>query len=442
MRILILGLNFAPELTGVGRCTAEFASWLSIRGHDVRVLTAPPYYPEWRIGAGYAAWRYGSEKFGSARVLRCPLWVPAAPTSLKRMLHLLSFAASSFGPCLWYALRWRPDLIWAVEPTACAAPTALIAARLTGARACLHIQDLEVEAALGLRMLVEPRLGRLARRAYAWLVRRFDLVSTVSRRMRERLASVGVDDERLCLFPNWVDTRAIVPLAGPTRLRRALRLAEETVIALYAGSMGEKQGLGGLAEVAERLRAHPGIHLVLCGAGAARPRLERLFRRHANVTLLPLQPEARLNELLSSADIHLMPQRAEAETFALPSKLAGILASGRPVVAQASPGELADAAARCGIVVTPGDASAMAAAIVELATDPARRRQLGSEARRFAERHLDREPIIGRYEQRLARLIAAPANTWQGGWAPTRLKPLTSVIFRVPSDAPVQSRRR
>lgn len=411
----------------------------------MRVLTAPPYYPEWRVGAGYAAWRYCREKVGRSSVLRCPLWVPAAPTSLKRILHLLSFALSSMGPCLWYGLRWRPDLVWAVEPTACAAPTALLVARLIGARACLHVQDLEIEAALGLRMLVKPRLGRLACRAYSWLVRRFDLVSTVSRRMRERLASDGVDDERLCLFPNWVDTRTIVPLARPTRLRRALGLAEDAVIALYAGSMGEKQGLGGLAEVAERLRGHPEIHLVLCGAGPARPRLERLLRRHANVTLLPLQPEARLNELLSSADIHLLPQRAEAEAFALPSKLAGILASGRPVVAQADRGELADAARRGGIVVAPGDAAAMTAAIVALAADPARRRRLGAEARRFAERHLDREPIIERYEQRLARLLAprtVAARSRERRFAPARLKLLAGSILRDASDAPVQSRRR
>ena len=410
MKVLILGLNFAPELTGVGRYTADFAAWLSDRGHEVRVITAPPYYPEWRVAAGYAAWAWRRDSAGAASVLRCPIWLPRAATLPARVVHLASFALSSLLPCLWQAMRFRPDLVWAVEPTAFAAPAALLAARLCGARACLHVQDLEVEAACRLGMVRTPWLRRLLRGAYGWLVRRFDLVSTICMRMRGRLRRFGVAESRLCLFPNWVDTDAIRPLAAPSILRRQLGVAEHQVVALYAGSMGEKQGLEVLAEVAERLRAHPHIHLVLCGAGAARPRLERRLAGCANVTLLPLQPEAWLNALLNAADVHLLPQRAEAEAFALPSKLAGILASGRPLVAQAEGGELAAATRHCGIVTPPGDAAAMAEAILELAADPGRRRRLGEVARQLAVEHLDREIDY--------RPLRAAAELAGGGRAP------------------------
>ena len=406
MRILILGLNFAPEPTGTGRCTADFAAWLSDRGHEVRVIAAPPYYPEWRLHSGYRAWTWRREAIGAAQVLRCPLWVPAAASPWTRVLHLLSFAASSLVPGLWQAVRFRPDLVWAVEPTACAAPTALLAARLCGARACLHVQDLEAEALCALGLAGRPRLCRLLRCVYGWLARRFDLVSTICTHMRARLRAYGVAEERLCLFPNWVDTEAIRPLAEPSRVRRRWGLADHHVVALYAGSMGEKQGLDALVEVAARLRAHPEVRLVLCGAGAARPRLERQLSSCANVALVPLQPEARLNELLNAADIHVLPQRPEATAFALPSKLAGILASGRPVVAQAVDGELAAATRRCGILVPPGDPAAMAEAILELAADPARRRRLGAVARQLAEDHLQRDAIIARYEQRLLWLVS------------------------------------
>ena len=239
-------------------------------------------------------------------------------------------------------------------------------------------------------------------------MRRFDLVSTICLRLQARLRELGVAEERLCLFPNWVDTDAIRPLPGPSILRRQWGCAGTEVIALYAGSMGAKQGLELLADVAERLRAHRDIRLVLCGAGAARPRLERTLAGHANVILLSPQPEVRLNALLNAADIHLLPQRAEAATFALPSKLGGILASGRPLIAQAEGGELAAATRRCGILVAPGDAEAMAKAIIELAADPKRRRRLGRIARQLAEDHLDREAIIARYEQRLSWLVSAP----------------------------------
>jgi colanic acid biosynthesis glycosyl transferase WcaI len=409
VKILILGLNFAPEVTGVGRYTADLAAWLSERDHEVRVITAPPYYPEWRVAAGYAARAWRRESIGGVQVLRCPIWLPRALTPLTRILHLLSFAAASLVPCLWQAARFRPDLIWAVEPTALAGPAALLAARLCGARACLHVQDLEAEAVCGLGLIRSRCLRRLVQRSYASLVRRFDLVSTICMRLRARLREFGVAEERLCLFPNWVDTDAIRPLSGPSALRRQWGCADTEVLALYAGSMGDKQGLEALAEVAERLRAHPDIRLVLCGAGAARPRLERRLAGCANVILLPLQPEGRLNALLNAADIHLLPQRAEAETFALPSKLAGILASGRPLIAQAAGGELAAATRRCGILVAPGDAAAMAAALIELASDPQRRRRLGQVARQLAEEHLERQAILARYEQRLSWLVSSRA---------------------------------
>lgn len=57
MKILIHGINYAPELTGVGKYTAEMAVLLASRGHEVRVVCAPPYYPAWRVAKGYVSWR-------------------------------------------------------------------------------------------------------------------------------------------------------------------------------------------------------------------------------------------------------------------------------------------------------------------------------------------------------------------------------------------------
>jgi colanic acid biosynthesis glycosyl transferase WcaI len=415
LRILILGLNFAPELIGVGRYTAELAQWLRVRGHQVRVVTAPPYYPAWRITRGYAGGRFQAEELAGIPLLRCPLWVPAIPTPARRVLHLLSFGLSSLLPCLWQALRWRPDVVWTVEPTACSLPAALLAARLAGAAACLHVQDLELEAAVSLRMLARSWLAASLRAGYAWLVRRFDLVSTISSHMHWQLALLGIAAERFCMFPNWVDTEAIRPLPGPSPLRQALGLADDRVVALYAGNMGEKQGVEVLLEVARRLLDCPRVQLVLAGDGALRPLLEQGVANLPNVTLLPLQPPERLNELLNLADLHLLPQRAEAGRFALPSKVGGMLASGRPVVVQALGGELAAATRDCGILLPPGDAAAMAAAVRRLAEDAGLRQRLGAAARRYAETHLARARILADYERELAERAAlrATRQTWR-----------------------------
>jgi colanic acid biosynthesis glycosyl transferase WcaI len=331
-------------------------------------------------------------------------------------------------------------VVWTVEPTSLAAPAALLAARLSGAIACLHVQDLEIEAASELRMLRHSRLHRMVQAGYGWLLRRFDLVSTISERMSRRLAAHGVGEERLCLFPNWVDTGAILPLAEGSRLRAKLGFGADQLVVLYAGSMGEKQGLEELAAVVDRLAHRPAIRFVLCGAGAARSRLERLLARRPNVTLLPLQPRERLNDLLNLADIHILPQRAEAASFALPSRLGGMLASGRPVVAQTAGGEVARAARVGGVAVAPGEPASMARAILALGADDERRRRLGRAARRFAETHLDRELIIQRYVHRVTAQASA-GSALRTSWARLRdrLPGIPAITYATPPEA---ARRR
>jgi colanic acid biosynthesis glycosyl transferase WcaI len=216
MRILIIALNFQPELTGIGKYTGEMAAYLSNAGHRVRVITAPPYFPDWsdwpnwRIQPGYQWWRYRRETWSGVQVYRCSLWVPREPSGLKRILYLFSFALSSL-PVLLRQLLWAPQIVLCVAPSLFSAPSARLAARLCGARAWLHIQDFELETAAQLGMLGNL-LSRWAARAESRILRAFERVSTISSRMLVRLEDKGLPPERTCLFPNWVDTNAIYPL--------------------------------------------------------------------------------------------------------------------------------------------------------------------------------------------------------------------------------------
>lgn len=404
MRLLIYGLNHAPEPTGIGKFTGEMAAWLVARGHDVRVVTAPPYYPDWRIAEGYGGLSWRREEIAGAHVYRCPLYVPARPRGATRVIHLASFALSSFPIALWQALAFKPEVLIAVAPALISAPGAWLAARLAGAKALLHIQDFEVDAAFALGIVSGGAMRRLALGLESWLLRRFDRVSSITPAMVQRLADKGVRAERRLLFPNWVDTREIHPVES--ELRRALRLPAGAVVALYAGNMGEKQGVETLAETAAALRGTP-VHLLLAGAGAARLRLEAVTSGMAQVHWLPVQPAGRLNDLLNAADIHLLPQRADAADLVMPSKLAFMLASGRPVVAGAAAGTaVARAVEGAGLVVPPGDGAAMAAAVEALAGDPARRLGLGEAARARALADWDREAILGRFDEALSNLRA------------------------------------
>ncbi|WP_211455066.1 glycosyltransferase WbuB [Collimonas antrihumi] len=404
MKILLYGINFAPELTGIGKYTGEMAAWLAATGHEVRVVTAPPYYPDWQVWHGYSSTRYTHEVWKGVQVWRAPLWVPKKPSGLKRLIHLASFALGSL-PLMLRQLMWRPQVVWVVEPPLFCAPTALCVARLTGARAWLHVQDFEVDAAFALGLLQGGLARRLVTRLERWLMRRFDRVSTISDSMLARASAKGVAAERLVHFPNWIDLDAIQPLTAPSSYRVELGIPADAVVALYSGNMGGKQGLEIMAEAARLLSDQADLHFVFCGNGAGKAELLRLAEGLSNVRFLDLQPMDRLNDLLGLADIHLLPQRADAADLVMPSKLTGMLASGRAVVATAHANtELGRVVQSCGLLVVPGDADAFAVTIGNLARDPLLRKTLGLSGRRHAELHLGMDGILSRFERCCERL--------------------------------------
>ncbi len=408
VRILIYGLNYSPELTGIGKYTGEMSDWLAAQGHEVRVITAPPYYPAWQVRDDYRNTLYRTERApGRPTVYRTPLYVPAKPTGLKRMVHLASFALGSL-PIVLRQMFWHPDIVFTVEPTFFSAPVALLLARATGAPAWLHIQDFEVDAAFDLGLLpADGPVHALATALETLFTRAFDRVSSISVKMVERILTKQVPADRATLFPNWVDIDAITPTdpAAPNSFRAQLALEGKTIL-LYSGNMGAKQGLELLAPLAEFFSTDPRIHFLFCGDGAFRPQLEALVAHRSNVTLLPLQPLDRLNDLLNAADIHLLPQRRGAADLVMPSKLTGMLSSGRPVIATADPGtQVAHVVERCGLVVPAEDADALHAAVLRLVEDEPLRRSLGRAARTYAVEHLGKQQVLHHFEQELTRLI-------------------------------------
>jgi colanic acid biosynthesis glycosyl transferase WcaI len=417
MKILIHGLNFAPELIGVGKYTGEMVQWLVRRGHEVRVVAAPPYYPRWEIDPGYAnAWSREDAADGS-RIYRCPVWLPKKPRGPARIAHLMSFGASSAPVAVWQAITWRPDVVIGVEPTLFAAVGSLVAARLSGARCWLHVQDFEIDAAFGVDLLRNNFLRHVAIAVEGIVLRRFDRVSSISAAMCDRLCAKGVREDRTKLVPNWVDIGSIYPLASPSPLRDELGIPTASIVALYAGSMNGKQGVEILGDVACRLAARTDIIFLFAGSGPAHSRLAAACNGLRNVRFLPVQPAERLNDLLNLADIHLLPQRRGVADLVLPSKLVGMMASGRPVVAAADHHtQVGKLATRCGIVVIPEDGEAMAHALVTLADDPHARRTLGRAGREIAASAWDRDAVLGRLE---AWLLEVPAPK-RVGWAAVR----------------------
>jgi len=411
MRLLLHGINFTPELIGIGRYTGELAARLAARGHAVTVLTAPPYYPHWQVQESHRGRGWHREFLQGVEVLRSPLYVPRRPTGLKRLLHDLSFGAA----CLawWPGLaRRRWDVLVAICPPLITGPAILALAARERRPFVFHYQDLQVDAARELGLLRNPHLLRLLESSERWLLRRAAAVSTISGGMADRLRDKGVDPARLHLLPNWADLDEIQPLAPDNDIRARWAPGRRTVV-LYAGNLGEKQGLEIILECARELQAHPDLIFLIAGQGAARERLLAQARQQAldNVRFLPLQSHQDFPRLLAAGDLHLVVQKAGAADLVMPSKLTNIMAAGRPFVATAArQSELARVTRDSGggVVVPPGDPGALVRAVLDLAGDPDRRRQLGARGRLYAEGHLAREVILDRWEALLSALGRRP----------------------------------
>ncbi|EPC4948302.1 colanic acid biosynthesis fucosyltransferase WcaI [Salmonella enterica] len=401
MKILVYGINYSPELTGIGKYTGEMVAWMAREGHEVRVITAPPYYPQWKVDERYSAWRYRREE-GEATVWRCPLYVPKQPSTLKRLLHLGSFALSSFFP-LMAQRRWKPDRIIGVVPTLFCTPGMRLLATLSGARTVLHIQDYEVDAMLGLGMAGKGKRGSVARLATAFersALRNVDNVSTISRSMMNKAREKGVAAEKILFFPNWSEVARFQDVndADVTALRQQLGLPEGKKIVLYSGNIGEKQGLEKVIDAAERLRDRPLIFAIV-GQGGGKARLENMARERGlpNIKFLPLQPYDALPALLKMGDCHLVVQKRGAADAVLPSKLTNILAVGGNAVITALPHtELGQLCARypgIAVCVEPESTDALVDGISQALAMP----KNNTTAREYAERTLNKENVLRQF---------------------------------------------
>tara|TARA_R110000772_G_scaffold248454_1_gene362513 strand:+ start:15962 stop:17179 length:1218 start_codon:yes stop_codon:yes gene_type:complete len=328
VKILVVGLNYSPELTGIGKYTGEMAEWFAAQGHEVRVVTAPPYYPQWVVQKPYKSYAYKMELINGVVVYRCPIFVPKNITTLTRLIHLISFALSSF-PLLLRQLFWRPDIVINPVPSLFSSPMCALVSRLCGAKSILHIQDYEIDAMFGLGMANEGFVGKVARVFERLVLRSFDRVSTISLSMMNKARQKTVDEDKLIFFPNWSDTSFFKGAVCSEALRNSLAVPAGNKMILYSGNVGDKQGLEQVVEAAEYFKDQP-YYFVIVGDGSGKEKLKSLVleRSLQNIGFSPLLALEQLPTLLASADCHLVIQKKGVADAVLPSKLTNIMAVG------------------------------------------------------------------------------------------------------------------
>ncbi|WP_068772640.1 WcaI family glycosyltransferase [Termitidicoccus mucosus] len=423
MKITIWGINYEPEPTGIGPFNTDLCAWLASRGHEVTMLTSFPYYPWWRKRPeDRGKFFETSRRADGVTVRRCWHYVPGKPSTLKRLVHELSFVFTSTLRALFLP---RPDVFVVVSPPLFLGLGAFVAGLLLRRPFVFHVQDLQPDAALGLGMIKPGPAVRALHALEKWSYRRAALVSGISQGMMDAFARKRVPRGKTWLFANWIPDA--LPAAasaaggaadGAASFRRANRIADGTVLIAYSGNVGMKQGL----EVAVAASVGTEAHWAVCGEGAAKESLAALVAATpgSRVRLYPLQPDDSYQALLREADVSLITQQRGTGQFFFPSKLLSILQHGRPVLAVAdADSELARAVAAGGFgrVVPPGDAEALRTAAREMAAADAAQKQAWAENGRGWVAQFRRSRVLAEFEARLAQVIAPAAGDEAAGTA-------------------------
>lgn len=396
-KVLILGINFAPELTGIGKYTGEMVDWLVEKDYDVTMVTSFPYYPNWSVQKPYSGriYKKETEKGGKLNVYRCPMYVPVVPSGARRVLQEFTFLVSSFLVVFYLLFKKGHQQIFVMAPPFHLGLLGLFYRFFKGGKIDYHIHDMQIEAARQLKVIKADIAFKILLKLEKYILDRVDYVSTISGGMKAKVQKKVKKD--IIMFPNWVDTQKLFPLKNRSALKRSWGYNDDDKIILYSGSIGEKQGLQSLIPIAKSLEEYSFIKFIICGIGPYKEQLMQLASRAqlTNISFLPLQPLDQFNNLLNLADVHLVLQKKNAADLMLPSKLTGILSSGGLALVTADPGTSLYKAVvdhKMGVVIPSEDDEALKEAILDCClSDHTSETQKG---RWYAEKYLNKHQIL------------------------------------------------
>ncbi|MBN3938945.1 MAG: WcaI family glycosyltransferase [Nostoc sp.] len=408
MRILIYSYNYYPEPIGIAPLMTELAEGLVKRGHEVRVVTAMPNYPERQIYQEYRGKWYVNEYKNGVQIQRSYVWIRPQPNLLDRVLLDASFVVTSFVPAL---IGWRPDVILSTSPSL---PSCVPVALLGWLRACpviLNLQDILPEAAVHVGLLKNKLLIQLFTLLEKFAYRSASKISVIADGFVDNLRAKGVEAHKIVQIPNWVDVNFIRPLPKEDNAFRTAHNLNGKFVVLYSGNIALTQGLESVVKAASVLRHIPDIVFVIVGEAKGLQRLQQecLDCGADNVLLLPFQPRKDLPQMLAAADVGLVVQKKNVVSFNMPSKIQVLLASGGALVASVPDNGTAARAIRQsggGVIVPPEDPQALAMAILDLYQNPEKVKTLGYKSRQYAVEQYAFEQALNQYESLCYSLTA------------------------------------
>lgn len=407
MRIVILTQYYPPETGAPQNRLSDLALRLHEAGDEVEVWTAMPNYPAGRVHGAYRWKFFSSELRDDIPVYRSWIFATTSKAIVPRLFNYFSFVFSVMLRGLFRARR--VDVILCESPPLFLGISALFLCKIKRARLVFNVSDLWPESAEKLGIITNKRLLSLATRLEVLLYRRSMLVSGQTKGI---LKSVNA---RFPKLPTWWLPNGADPTRFNPELDRGWReragFADQDFLVLYAGIIGHAQGLEILPEAAEKLRDSR-VHFVVMGSGPVKADLIRLCREKqlGNIHFPePVGAEA-IPSILAAVDATVVPLR-KLDLFqgAIPSKIFEALAMRKPILLGVD-GEartLFVEEGRCALYFEPDDAEQLAAAALELSSNPALCQELGLRGEAYVKQHFDRRKIAADFRKTLIQGIQA-----------------------------------
>ncbi|MDJ0105534.1 glycosyltransferase family 4 protein [Rhodococcus erythropolis] len=405
LNITILGINYAPETTGIAPYMTDLAESLGERGHEVHVVTGYPHYPAWEIDASYQG-RSIDEVVNGVHVHRRRHFVPNPPNALGRIKMELSFGARAASS------GWNtPDVIVCTSPALLATAMVLGRARLTPKRPAIGVwvHDLYGQGVVETGAMT-GRSARATSKLEAAVVKSADGIAVVHDRFVDHVVNeLHVPRERVTVVRNWTHV-APIDVDDLTAARTRFGWSPDETVVLHTGNMGVKQGLENVVEAA-RLADEQNlpIRFVLVGDGNQRPNLEAAAVGVNRIDFVRPLDDQDFRTAMAAADVLLVNEAPGIVGMAVPSKLTSYFSSGTPIVAATDVASTtADEirASGAGVVTQNGDPAGLLTAALQLAGDAETSARLGAAGVRYCATAVGKTASIDKCEQWIRDLVA------------------------------------
>ncbi len=395
-RLILLSQWFDPEPTFKGLL---FARALQDRGYDVEVVTGFPNYPGGKVYDGYRIRPIKRETMSGVAVTRLALYPSHDNRALPRVANYVSFCLSAFFYLTFVARR--ADVLYAYHPPLTVGLAAAMAKLFRRTPTVLDVQDMWPDTLSATGMLDASLPLQVVGAVCRWVYTQVTHIVVLSPGFKLLLIDRGVPVEKVTMIYNWADESAIV---AASKTRPMSMRDDGRFRLLFAGNMGLAQNLDVVLDAAKIVAStNRLVDFCFLGGGLETNRISQraVNEQLSYVHFFPKVPMTEVGSYLAAADCLLVNLRPDPLfSITIPSKTQAYLSAGRPIIiAVAGDAAALVEAANAGIAVPPGDAKALADAVLRMtALGRDARTNMANAARNYYDNHLSLRCGVGAFD--------------------------------------------